>query len=271
MSTVAIDLDGVLAQYDGKYQEGVIGPPADGAIEFCEWVRAQNMDIAVHTCRPIAEAWAWLQLNGFPYQCMVVSEKKPVALTYIDDRAHRFDGNWGAAKQAIFAHPWWKQHDGKPKRASLVVPITVDASPMEAALDKAQQALKQFESVASQICAAADRVVRTVQVGDRPNPPLGLPMRVMREGGLGFFEATQYRCATMCNTWPCPMGKPLCDFEAAGLAKRPLMAELLAMQKKYACGNCGYWHDLTNTQARHCTECHLPLVIIGAERMEVPQ
>jgi hypothetical protein len=98
--TVAVDLDGVLAQYDGKWR-GVeqIGDPIPGAVEFTKelskvadilvWTTRTNQEVNFEFGLPeLRELVAkWLDLHGFSYRAVYVGDGKPIACAYIDDRA----------------------------------------------------------------------------------------------------------------------------------------------------------------------------------------
>lgn len=96
--SVAVDLDGVIAQYDRW--EGVknIGPPIDGAREFIAELR-QHFRVILHTARmnpthqgkPTHELNAilmnWCRLHDIEADQIWWQAGKPVAFAYIDDRA----------------------------------------------------------------------------------------------------------------------------------------------------------------------------------------
>ena len=113
--TVAVDLDGVLAQYDGWKGIDFIGEPIDGAVGFVENLLRRGFKVLVYTTRTnpevntstgtgqdhlVGERWHkhlvslvtfWLNQNGFPAQgeqfSVYSGPGKPVAVAYIDDRA----------------------------------------------------------------------------------------------------------------------------------------------------------------------------------------
>lgn len=99
--SVAVDLDGVLAQYDGRKGVKHIGEPHDGALGFMLALREAGYRIIVHTARTclankmdgrshgIIEAW--LKEHGFKYDEIWTGEGKPIAAAYVDDRAVQCD------------------------------------------------------------------------------------------------------------------------------------------------------------------------------------
>lgn len=101
--TVAVDLDGVLAEYDGWEGLDDIGDPIEGAREFLDVLRSE-FDVVVYTTRlnpnpfdadePRASAErctqivvGWLNRHDLPYDDVFVGTGKPIAVAYIDDRA----------------------------------------------------------------------------------------------------------------------------------------------------------------------------------------
>lgn len=101
--TVAVDLDGVLAKYDGWKGVEHIGDPILGAVDFCNKL-AEKYNVVVHTsrCNPVAgdrnggpeEAARlkqlvvdWLDRHGFKYNDVYTGVGKIIASAYVDDRA----------------------------------------------------------------------------------------------------------------------------------------------------------------------------------------
>ena len=97
--TVCVDLDGVLAFYNGWKGVDHIGDPRPGAVEF---TRALSLiaDVVIFTTRCNEEmnrpekahllvnrVKAWLDLHGFQYADVYAGQGKPIAAAYIDDRA----------------------------------------------------------------------------------------------------------------------------------------------------------------------------------------
>lgn len=126
---VAVDLDGVLAQYDGWEGLDDIGPPVPGAREFLELVREDlGLEVVVFTTRlnpdPFNEGeqrasperlqaivQGWLDKFDLPYDRVFTGRGKPIAVAYVDDRAvlckpHQSEtpqGEWNAALAHINA------------------------------------------------------------------------------------------------------------------------------------------------------------------------
>jgi hypothetical protein len=96
--TICVDLDGVLASWDGgTFWE--IGNPIPGAVEFANRL-AEIGDVIVYTCRVTERLYPpflgellaidvekWLRRFGFPEFQVWAEQGKPLADVYIDDRA----------------------------------------------------------------------------------------------------------------------------------------------------------------------------------------
>ena len=96
--TVAIDVDGVLAQYDGWKGPDVIGDPIPGARGFLEELNKRGFRIVIHTTRTrdfegtdhkarCAAVKKWLVKHNLPHHVLHTQIGKPIACAYVDDRA----------------------------------------------------------------------------------------------------------------------------------------------------------------------------------------
>lgn len=100
--SVCVDLDGVLAQYDGWKGVEHIGDPIPGAVLFTK--RLQEIArVVIFTTRTNADpkisernesverltqrVRLWLDAHGFAYDEIYVGQGKPLASAYVDDRA----------------------------------------------------------------------------------------------------------------------------------------------------------------------------------------
>lgn len=121
--TVAVDFDGVLHSYVSPWVNAhtIPDPPCKGAISWLCYISGR-MEVIIFTTRgktwrgrravrrwlwehgysePGAECWGDLQIR--------VTDKKPPALVYIDDRAYRFLGeNWPTVDEVHRLRPWNK-------------------------------------------------------------------------------------------------------------------------------------------------------------------
>lgn len=101
MKTVCVDLDGVLAQYDGWNGVLNIGDPIPGAREFLIGL-SEFAKVCIHTTRTNAVANKdskmneqelrsnvkdWLVKHRLPFDSIACGEGKPLAVAYVDDRA----------------------------------------------------------------------------------------------------------------------------------------------------------------------------------------
>ena len=99
VKTVCVDLDGVLAQYDGWKGIEYIGDPIPGAKQFVEALCMIPAKVCIWTTRANSEAnresveslrsriELWLDHAAIPYDSIHVGPGKPLAAAFIDDRA----------------------------------------------------------------------------------------------------------------------------------------------------------------------------------------
>src|ERR1017187_2914737 len=109
---IAVDFDGVLHHNDTHSYSGgkllpPVGPPVKGALEGIRALQKAGAEIVIHTARPPSQVGPWLKQNGFP--ALKVTNKKPVAKVYIDDRALPFS-KWSnnLVDSALKFKPYWK-------------------------------------------------------------------------------------------------------------------------------------------------------------------
>lgn len=108
--TVCVDFDGVLAEYRGDFKSGAMGTPLPGALAFTRRLEAEGFYIVVLTARrDLNRVGTWLAINGFPPY--PVTNTKPPAVAYLDDRAVRFRGNWDDALRGIREKAHWERPD----------------------------------------------------------------------------------------------------------------------------------------------------------------
>lgn len=111
---VAVDFDGVLHSYTSGWKGAEIVPdaPVPGGQEFVRDLMYAGYTPVVHSSRASSHAGrdaivSWLQYHGFPE--MHVTQFKPAALVYLDDRAMRFNGRWPSIPEIEVASiPWGK-------------------------------------------------------------------------------------------------------------------------------------------------------------------
>lgn len=84
--TVAVDLDGTLAEYDGETDH--IGHPKAGARSAMLALRQHGFRIIIWTCRGDTSAVEdWLDKYDIPYDDINHNDRQPDADIYLDDRA----------------------------------------------------------------------------------------------------------------------------------------------------------------------------------------
>jgi adenylylsulfate kinase len=97
--TIAVDFDGVIAEYDGYKGPGVLGAPRDDVRDALFQLRDEGWKIVIHTTRGHEEVGAYLTQNSIPYDEINSNSDyrtngpKPVADVYWDDRAVCYSGD----------------------------------------------------------------------------------------------------------------------------------------------------------------------------------
>lgn len=115
--TIAIDFDGVLHSYTSKWTKAseIHDGPVEGALEFVHSLLETGWIVVIHTSRAAEIDGAvavrrWLVHHGFPHHRMQISQFKPPAAVYLDDRAVRFEGDFEEASLLInnkrYRTPW---------------------------------------------------------------------------------------------------------------------------------------------------------------------
>ena len=104
-----VDLDGVLNNYDGKYNENEIPQPKDGVESFLTNL-SSVYEIHIFTVRNKDLTIKWLKkYNLEKYIKEVTNVKNPFASIIIDDRAINFNGDYNEVlNRAINFKPYWK-------------------------------------------------------------------------------------------------------------------------------------------------------------------
>ena len=104
---VCLDFDGVIHAYErwtGKTD--IPNPPVDGIEEFLQTLKNRGYDIAVVSARADEEAGRlaiiqWMKAHGLYDYVWRVSDAKPAAVAYVDDRGVRFNGDFAEALAEI--------------------------------------------------------------------------------------------------------------------------------------------------------------------------
>ncbi len=97
--TIAVDFDGVIAEYHGWRGRGVLGPPRKDVVEALRELHTEGWKIVVHTTRGEQEVGPYLIEHGIPHHEINRNSDyhtlgvKPVADVYWDDRAFFYSGD----------------------------------------------------------------------------------------------------------------------------------------------------------------------------------
>lgn len=106
--TILVDLDGVLNEYNGNFDENIIPEIKDGAIEFIQNLH-QNFTIKIFTTRNKILTTKWLIKNNLDKYISDITDVKEPAYLHIDDRCICFDGNYNnTINQIQNFKPWYK-------------------------------------------------------------------------------------------------------------------------------------------------------------------
>jgi adenylylsulfate kinase len=103
--TIAVDFDGVIADYNGWQGEDVLGAPRRDVIEALHKLRALGWKIIIHTTRSNHAIASFLDRAAIPFDEINSNldyrnfGPKPVATVYWDDRSLRYSGD---AEQDLF-------------------------------------------------------------------------------------------------------------------------------------------------------------------------
>ena len=111
--TIAVDFDGVVAEYDGYKGFGVLGEPRRDVLEALLELRSEGWKIVIHTTRSEQEISGYLTGHGIPFDEINrnsdynTSGPKPVADLYWDDRALSYSGDARKDLSSIRSFKTW--------------------------------------------------------------------------------------------------------------------------------------------------------------------
>jgi adenylylsulfate kinase len=97
--TLAVDFDGVIAEYNGWLGRGVLGEPRQDVVEALRILASEGWKIIVYTTRHPGDVIQHLRACSVPFDEINRNSdyqndgSKPVATVYWDDRALRYSGN----------------------------------------------------------------------------------------------------------------------------------------------------------------------------------
>ena len=104
---VCVDLDGVLNAFDGWREAAYFHDPRPGAREFLESLKGMGYRVVVFTVRWKPHVEDWLARHDLAGYVDEVTDQKPPAHVYIDDRAICFRGDFS---QTLAQIPGFKAH-----------------------------------------------------------------------------------------------------------------------------------------------------------------
>ena len=115
MKTIVFDFDGVIHSYKSGWQgyECIPDEPVEGIGKVLKELKEKGYEIVIVSVRCIdffgkTAINSWLELHGLREYIDDITDTKPPALMYIDDRAICFDGNCKSLVDQIENFkPWW--------------------------------------------------------------------------------------------------------------------------------------------------------------------
>src|ERR671912_1737453 len=115
---VCVDLNGVLDRYRGWKDPAHWDPPRRGAAGFLARL-ASEFQVIVFTTRYAPDARRWLRQHGLLRHVTAVTDRKPAAHVFVDDRAVCFTGSFRATLASVRsfkAH--WEETGDRPASAA---------------------------------------------------------------------------------------------------------------------------------------------------------
>ena len=113
--TIAVDFDGVIANYDGWRGEETLGSPREDVRAALLCLKSEGWKIVVHTTRAAGAITPYLRSAGFPFDEINSNSDyanlgpKPVATVYWDDRAICYSGDASRDLSRIREFRTWNQ------------------------------------------------------------------------------------------------------------------------------------------------------------------
>jgi|SRR5438128_1022971 len=96
---IAVDFDGVIAEYQGWEGIGTLGSPRQDVIDALKVLREEGWKIVVYSCRASTEITPYLLQHAVPFDevnqnsSRLCGGPKPAATVYWDDRALCYSGD----------------------------------------------------------------------------------------------------------------------------------------------------------------------------------
>ena len=116
MSTIALDFDGVLSDYSGwQGRHALLDPPVEGAIQAIRDYQDAGLVVVIYTSRAdhpegVTMIERWLREHGLQQKridSIKITDRKPPAIVYLDDRAWCFTGTFPTPEE-IKSFKTWK-------------------------------------------------------------------------------------------------------------------------------------------------------------------
>lgn len=104
--TILIDIDGVLNEYKGNYDENFIPPARKDADDFLKELNT-DFTVKIFTTRPQEKAYEWIISNNLKQYIDGITDKKEPAFLIIDDRCIKFEGDYKKALENIRNFKVW--------------------------------------------------------------------------------------------------------------------------------------------------------------------
>jgi hypothetical protein len=105
---VCVDLNGVLDTYTGWQGPAHFDPPRAGARAFLKELKARGLLVIIFSTRYPDDVRRWLRRYNLDTLVDDVTDRKPAAHVFVDDRAVCFRGDFGQTLREIdrFAAHW---------------------------------------------------------------------------------------------------------------------------------------------------------------------
>ena len=104
---IAVDFDGVLNNYVG-YDPHNLSTPRRGCKEFLKELN-KKYDVIIYSTRDASNILKWLEHYRLDKYVKTVTNKKPPAVAYIDDRAVRFNGDYRECLDNLIVKAYWQK------------------------------------------------------------------------------------------------------------------------------------------------------------------
>lgn len=107
--TIAVDFDGVLNNYIG-YDPDNLFTPRDGVEDFLIELN-KEFEIIIYSTRNKSHIIKWLEKYHLDKYVKEVTNNKPPAVAYIDDRAVRFNGDYNECLDNLQIKAYWQKKE----------------------------------------------------------------------------------------------------------------------------------------------------------------